>query len=91
MASGRGRRSGRLVPRDRVQVAACCSRWQPGFPWGLGEPIAEDAKRAASELARELEGFPLTFVLARIDEVLGQGIEYAQGAFWQSVWSRALP
>jgi hypothetical protein len=61
------------------------------FPWGLGEPIAEDAKHAASKLARELEGFPLTFVLDRIDEVLGQGIEYAQGAFWQSVWSRALP
>jgi hypothetical protein len=61
------------------------------FPWGLGEPIADDAKRAATDLARELEGFPLTFVLDRIDEALGQGLEYAQGAFWQSVWSRALP
>ena len=61
------------------------------FPWGLGEPIADDAKRAAVDLALELEGFPLTFVLARIDEALGQGIEYAQGAFWQSVWSRELP
>lgn len=61
------------------------------FPWGLGEPIADDAKRAATALARELEGFPLSYVLDRIDAALGQGFEYAQGAFWQSVWTRALP
>jgi hypothetical protein len=61
------------------------------FQWWQGEPIAEDAKRAATALARQLEGFPLTYVLDRIDEVLGQGLEYAQVAFWQSVWTRALP
>jgi len=61
------------------------------FPWGLGDTIADDAKCAATDLARELEGFPLTFVLDRIDQALGQGLEFAQTAFWQSVWSRALP
>ncbi|MCZ8174100.1 MAG: TnsA endonuclease N-terminal domain-containing protein [Burkholderiaceae bacterium] len=61
------------------------------FQWWQGEPIAEDAKRAATALARQLEGFPLTYVLDRINEVLGQGLEYAQVAFWQSVWTRALP
>ena len=61
------------------------------FQWWQGEPIAEDAKRTATALSRQLEGFPLTYVLDRINEVLGQGLEYAQVAFWQSVWTRALP
>lgn len=61
------------------------------FSWGLGKPIADGAKLVAAQSARELEGFPLTFVLDRIDSALGQGFEYAQSAFWQSVWSGALP
>lgn len=61
------------------------------FHWGLGEPVAEDAKQTASELARQLEGIPLTFVIDHIAQALGQGLEYAQRAFWQSVWSCSLP
>lgn len=61
------------------------------FQWWQGGPISDDAKHAATSLARELEGYPLSYVLDRIDEALGQGFEYAQGAFWQSVWTRALP
>ena len=61
------------------------------FQWGLGKPIADEAKRAAIDLACALEGFPLTFVLDRIQSALGQGHDCAQRAFWQSVWSSALP
>lgn len=61
------------------------------FHWGLGEPVADDAKRVATDIANQLEGLPLTFVLGRIDEALEQGLEQAQRAFWQSVWSGALP
>ena len=61
------------------------------FVWGLGEPVCDEAKTEAANLARELEGFSLTHVLDRIDEALGKGREFAQCAFWQSVWSRALP
>lgn len=61
------------------------------FQWGLGETVSDEHIRTATDLARELEGFPLTFALRRIDDALMQGYEYAQNAFWQSVWCGALP
>lgn len=71
---------------EAVELTLRCS-----FQWWQGEPVSDEAKLAATALARELEGFPLSYVLDRIDAALGQGFEYAQGAFWQSVWTRALP
>jgi hypothetical protein len=61
------------------------------FHWALGNQTSDEAKCTAAALARELVGFPLTFVLARIEDALGQGLDYAQRAFWQAVWLRALP
>lgn len=71
---------------EAVELTLRCS-----FQWWQGEPVSDEAKLAATSLARQLEGFPLSYVLDRIDAALGQGFEYAQGAFWQSVWTRALP
>jgi len=69
-----------------VELTLRCS-----FQWWQGAPVSDDAKLAATAVARELEGFPLSYVLERIDADLGQGFEYAQGAFWQAVWTGALP
>jgi hypothetical protein len=71
---------------EAVELTLRCS-----FQWWQGEPVSNEAKLAATALARELEGFPLSYVLDHIDVALGQGFEFAQGAFWQSVWTGALP
>ena len=78
-----------ITPDQYLEVVELTLR--SSFAWGLGEPVCGEAKTEAVNLARELEGFSLTHVLDRIDDALGKGPEFAQCAFWQSVWSRALP
>ena len=71
---------------EAVELTLRCS-----FQWWQGEQVSDEAKLAATASAREFAGFPLSYVLDRIDATLGQGLEFAQVAFWQSVWTGALP
>lgn len=78
-----------ITPDQYDERVELCLR--NSFHWGLGDPIAAETKSAAASVARECQGLPLTFVLERIEAVLGQDKDYAQRAFWQSVWSGSLP
>lgn len=61
------------------------------FHWGLGEPVSDEARATAVQLARSHEGLPFSIVLNRIEDALGRTEDYAQRAFWQSIWKRELP
>lgn len=59
-------------------------------PWALGEVASDSAKTTAIQLTHAHPWACLTSVLVRIASSLGS-MELAQNAFWQAVWSGALP
>lgn len=61
------------------------------MPWALGEQVCDSDKAEATLLASRHNGSSLTYVLEAISRVLGQDLDYAQRAFWQSVWSGSIP
>lgn len=59
-------------------------------PWGLGAQVKPSELRDAVRIAKETLGHSLTFVLDTLAKHLGD-IDLAQRAFWQAVWTGALP
>ena len=59
-------------------------------PWGLGEPVSPSAIRIAVETVKHLPWNSLTHALRAIAGQLGT-MDLAQRAFWQAVWSGAIP
>jgi hypothetical protein len=71
---------------SRVALTLRCS-----MPWALGDKVEEEDRAIATSLAFKGSGRSLTYVLETISAVLAGDIDRAQRAFWQSVWSGAIP
>lgn len=59
-------------------------------PWGLGTPVSSQAIHTAVEITKHSLGHSWTYIHDTIADQLGDG-DHAKRAFWQAVWSGALP
>ena len=59
-------------------------------PWGLGSPVTSFAIGAAKSVTAQTLGHTFTYMLDTLEDLLG-GKDLAQRAFWQAVWTGAIP
>ena len=65
-------------------------RLKDSMPWALENPVQESDLQTATDMAHEFQGRTLTYALERLTARLGE-LDYAQRAFWQSVWCGKIP
>ncbi len=65
-------------------------RLKDTMPWALERLVPEKCLVSAAVMAKGLQGHSLTYVLNQLSEKFGD-FDYAQRAFWQSVWCGKIP
>ena len=77
-----------ITPELFDETAADCL-WRAA-PWALGDTVDPHTIELAAAIVSECLGYSLTFTLDSLSSVLGN-LDFAQRAFWQGVWSGAIP
>jgi hypothetical protein len=78
-----------LITPEIFDATAADCLWRAA-PWGLGDTVDLRTIDLAAAVVKECLGYSLTYTLDSLSAVLGN-LDFAQRAFWQGVWSGAIP